>query len=276
MGVYTYSTVQEVTADSVPSGMGTLTATDVNPYNVTVSWDDLTTSANGGDIPNFYLLQYYTSETGVWINLTNEANPTKVLTYTHVRSTIFLQSRTHIYQVKPRNGVGWGTAFSPQLTVVPDNWPTCMNTISTHSVDPLTITIRWDDLVQTCNGGDVPFYYMVQWWYNSAWVTLTNEGMGKYTQYSHVMTNSIPFATNSTQQYRVLPKNRVDWGTVYSNVLSVLADEVPTRMNTPTIVSIDPKKISLQWAEITSDADIGRDTIIFYSIEWDQGLGPSV
>lgn len=47
-------------------------------------------------------------------------------------------------------------------------------------------------------------------------------------------------------------------------------------MNTPTIVSVDPKKISLAWEPITLDADTGRDTIIFYSIEWDQGLGPSV
>lgn len=46
-------------------------------------------------------------------------------------------------------------------------------------------------------------------------------------------------------------------------------------MNTPSAISVEPKKIILEWEEITSDAHIGRDSIIFYSLEWDQGLGPS-
>jgi len=44
-------------------------------------------------------------------------------------------------------------------------------------------------------------------------------------------------------------------------------------MTTPTLVSVDPKKIVITWVDVTADADVGRDPIIFYSVEWDQGLG---
>lgn len=44
------------TCDTEPTGMSDLTASDINPMNVTITWSELTTSANGGDIPSFYLL----------------------------------------------------------------------------------------------------------------------------------------------------------------------------------------------------------------------------
>jgi hypothetical protein len=40
-------------------------------------------------------------------------------------------------------------------------------------------------------------------------------------------------------------------------------------MTTPTVVSVDPKKIVITWVDVTADADVGRDPIIFYSVEWD-------
>lgn len=49
------STVLEVTADTIPSAMNTPTATLVKPYNITITWTELTaTASNGGDLPIFY------------------------------------------------------------------------------------------------------------------------------------------------------------------------------------------------------------------------------
>jgi hypothetical protein len=63
--------------------------------------------------------------------------------------------------------------------------------------------------------------------------------------------------------------NDVDYGSVYSNNLTIQADQLPTRMNTPATVSVTPTAIKISWSEITSDDDIGRDDIIFYQVEWD-------
>ena len=47
-------------------------------------------------------------------------------------------------------------------------------------------------------------------------------------------------------------------------------------MNTPTLVSVNPDSIQIQWTPITLDADTGRDSINFYHVQWDQGKGIAV
>ena len=69
--------------------MGDLTAASVNPMNITITWNDLTTAANGGDVPIFYLLQWYNPATLLWVDLTTDGVTGKVLTYTHVVTTNF-------------------------------------------------------------------------------------------------------------------------------------------------------------------------------------------
>ena len=103
--------------------MGDLTATVVNPKNITITWADLTNSSNGGDVPIFYLLQYYSYTYFTWYNLTTDGVTGKVLTYTHVVSSPFDSSVQMKYQVKPKNAVGWGTAFSNILLVTTDKVP---------------------------------------------------------------------------------------------------------------------------------------------------------
>jgi len=39
-------------------------------------------------------------------------------------------------------------------------------------------------------------------------------------------------------------------------------------MNAPTNTSVTYNEIEMTWNIITSDADIGRDTVIYYSLEW--------
>ena len=63
--------------------MGDVSEVLVSPFYIIVSWDDLITADNGGDIPDFYLLQYFTNETNVWINLTDPVAFVKVLEFNH-------------------------------------------------------------------------------------------------------------------------------------------------------------------------------------------------
>jgi hypothetical protein len=71
-GSTSYSTVIAVLADAYPSSMTTPTMVETHPYNITVAWTALTTSANGGDIPIFYLLQWQDYTNLVWTNLTTD------------------------------------------------------------------------------------------------------------------------------------------------------------------------------------------------------------
>lgn len=58
-----------------------------------------------------------------------------------------------------------------------------------------------------------------------------------------------------------------------SSVLTLLTDQVPTFMNPPEVVydNIHPFWITITWSPITTDADIGRDTIIFYDLQYNDG-----
>ncbi len=56
--------------------------------------------------------------------------------------------------------------------------------------------------------------------------------------------------------------------TAYSSTLSVPADEVPIRMNNPTLVGVTPNSFSLTWSPISLPADTGRDDVIYYHVKW--------
>lgn len=82
-----YSDNLTITCDSVPSGMGNIVATAVHPFNITLTWTELGSPLNGGDTPNFYLLQWKNYENNnAWVNLTTEGGPL-VFTFTHIRTT---------------------------------------------------------------------------------------------------------------------------------------------------------------------------------------------
>lgn len=58
----------------------------------------------------------------------------------------------------------------------------------------------------------------------------------------------------------------------YSPPLTVLTDNVPTRMNTPVEdPATNATYIKVKWDAITDDIDTGRDAVIYYQLEWDKG-----
>jgi hypothetical protein len=77
------------------------------------------------------------------------------------------------YRVIAENGVGMGVAYSPVLSVTTITEPTNMDPITIASVTPYNITLRWPMLTTSYNGGDPPFFYLVQWNNSGTLVDLT-------------------------------------------------------------------------------------------------------
>jgi hypothetical protein len=87
------------------------------------------------------------------------------------------------------------------------------------------------------------------------------------------MTSTTMLPNGKTYNYRLRAKNGVGWG-VYSTVTPVLLDSTPTRMNPPVIslANITPLRMTITWTAIAFMTDGGRDPIIYYGLEWDQGI----
>ncbi len=90
------------------------------------------------------------------------------------------------------------------------------------------------------------------------------------TSYTHIPDAIL--TSGGTYKYRIKAKNGVDFG-LPSTETSIIADQIP-QVNQPVIAVADihPKKVIVTWTE-TADANNGRDPIIFYKLQWDQGNG---
>jgi hypothetical protein len=88
----TYSPILYVTTCTVPTSMNTLVAGAINPWNITISWPDLTTN-NGGDIPQYYQVEWYNTNTSAW-NIISTPSMGKYLTFTHCRTTYIFPSNS--------------------------------------------------------------------------------------------------------------------------------------------------------------------------------------
>jgi hypothetical protein len=67
--------------------------------------------------------------------------------------------------------------------------------------------------------------------------------------------------------YRIRAKNGVGFGPTGTEV-PVVCDSSPTYMTTPTNTSTTPTTITITYSIITDPSDTGRDTIIYYSLEF--------
>ena len=78
---------------------------------------------------------------------------------------------------------------------------------------------------------------------------------------------------NTKYRVKVAAQNGVGIA-IYSDPEEVLTDNVPVRMNTPTEdSSTNANLIKVNWDPITLAVDTGRDDVIYYKLEWDQGTG---
>jgi len=109
--------------------MTTLSSTSIQPKTITIAWPSLTNAAlNGGDIPYYYQVEWYDTTIVIpaWTIVSTE-NTDFSLTFTHVRSVIFVSNSNQQYRVTPKNYVGLGSVYT-SITVVADREPQTMNT----------------------------------------------------------------------------------------------------------------------------------------------------
>lgn len=110
---------------------------------------------------------------------------------------------------------------------------------------------------------------------NEAWTSLLDFATdGKVTMYNH--SNPEKFPNGMTVNYRIRAKNGVGFGE-WSYATEVLCDSTPNTMHTPEVDKdnnmINPYWIYITWPSLTNPDDTGRDDIIKYGLEWDQGSG---
>ena len=66
--------------------------------------------------------------------------------------------------------------------------------------------------------------------------------------------------------------NGVGFG-VYSDILPVIADQIPQYMAQPVVQAITPDWIYVTWSGISGDSETGGDLPFYYGLEWDQANG---
>jgi hypothetical protein len=81
------------------------------------------------------------------------------------------------------------------------------------------------------------------------------------------------FLVNRNYRVRVTAENGVGLG-IWSDPVYFLSDDYPVRMNTPTEdPTTNANLIKVNWEGISDPIDTGRDDVIYYQLDWDQGTG---
>ena len=156
-------------------------------------------------MPIMYWLEWYNYYTSAWTTL-NNASQGLIYQFTHVNvGRVFDPAQPLQYRVIAQNGVGMGVNYSPVLVVTSITAPTNMDPITIVAVTPYNITLSWPMLTPSYNGGDAPFFYLVQWNNSGTIVNLTKSTNGLLLTYTHVMGSQYP--PNTYQRYLVIPQN---------------------------------------------------------------------
>jgi hypothetical protein len=178
------TTVKDPALCTLPTGMTTPQLVDVTPLSVSIKWSELTDETkNGGDIPNFYLVEY-SPDNASWTALNTGGS--MVFAFTHTVSTAFASGVNIYYRLKAKNNVGVGSPSS-SLEVTSDLVPQAMNTIKAESVTPTAITLSWAALLDPVKtGGDSISFYSVEWLNptTSLWQEM-NTGQALSLTYTH-------------------------------------------------------------------------------------------
>jgi len=142
-------------------------------------------------------------------------------------------------------------------------------------ITPVNILLNWTVLNQSNSfdtGNDTIRYYLLQWTKqgSSTPVTLVNVSASTTNgQYNVTWANG--WVLNTYYDIIVTAVNDVGYG--YSSIpLTILTDNVPTYMYTPVE---DPTTnatfINVTWQSLVDPTYTGRDPIIYYNLQWDQG-----
>ena len=142
-------------------------------------------------------------------------------------------------------------------------------------ITPLSIKIDWTRLTTSDadTGRDPITNYRLEWLPITTPATTTWTLLKLAPETDSSFTVNSGFTINTKYQIRVAAVNGVGVGQ-YSDVVEILTDNTPTRMNDPVEdPTTNANLIKVTWTGIIDDIDTGRDAVIYYKLEWDQGLG---
>lgn len=120
--------------------------------SITIGWNELIdTTLNGGDVPNFYSVEYSTNQ-DTWYEINTGGS--HALFITHYPGSI-LTNKAY-YRVRARNGVGFSEVYSPVLgvTIGPNNF-----TANACDINPTNMTICWWESNAMWGSGALPSFY---------------------------------------------------------------------------------------------------------------------
>ncbi len=147
-----------------------------------------------------------------------------------------------------------------------------MNKPSVDYIDPKAISISWVALINSTQfdlqGFELITYYTLEVDKGSGYEVLNPTG-SIITNYIHESTT--PFTRNTAFKYRVAASNPVGFG-AYSDELSLSTDNVPSEVKNLALVSTLPKQIKIKWDALLLESDTGRDTVIYYKLEYHDNL----
>lgn len=144
-----------------------------------------------------------------------------------------------------------------------------------NNVNPKWIFVEWSGLAfddWSLTGGDDIIYYELEWDKGTAgadWTVVTTQTPD--LKYSFNVTSETVLPSGSVQRFRARAMNGVGIG-LYSDILEVVADQVPQFMNVPQVNyranDINPKSIRLTWDPLDSTdwTKTGGDEVIYYEV----------
>lgn len=281
MGDGAYSDILTINTDDIPVQGRNLHETSIAPKTIELAWDAFTLDVDTGRDPIiYYRLEYNDNSTGgVWQELTSSSVTPTATTFVHTLSVPFPanhdQSNYYVsYRVTPINKVGEGPT-SDVLDVLTKTFPKQMAKVTIDDPEPQSIKIHWVKLSDddTDTGRDPIIHYKVLWNKIETPLTETWVELSTYPNLVDVIDVSSGFLINTRYRVKVAAQNGVGIA-IYSDTEEVLTDDVPVRMNTPTEDTItNATYIKVNWEPISLPEDTGRDPIIYYKLEWDQGKG---
>lgn len=271
-----YSDILTIQTDDIPIQGRNLALVSVLPKEIQVSWDAFTIDADTGRDPIiYYRLEYLdNAPSASWEEVTSDS-VSPVTTFTHTLTVPFPanhdQSNYYVsYRVTAINSVGEGQA-STNLDVLTETFPKQMAKVTIDDPEPQLIKISWIKLStdDADTGRDPVIHYKVLWNKIQDPLTETWVEISTYPNLDSTLSVTSGFLIHTFYRVKVAAQNGVGIA-IYSDTETVLTDNVPVRMNTPTEdVSTNATYIMVNWEPITLAVDTGRDDIIYYKLEWD-------